>query len=68
MRTIEKIAKVDEEGIVTIDTGRQFQNKEVRVIILIEDDLEEDATWYKNALNREAFDFLNSDTENIYST
>jgi hypothetical protein len=41
-------------------------SKRVRVIVLLDDDVNE-SDWLKSASSNEVFDFLSDDTEDIYS-
>ncbi len=67
MIAFEKTVTVDEEGLLVVQTGSQLQNKKVRVLILVEDDLDSDNTWLRSISGNEVFDFLKDEFEDIYT-
>ena len=67
MIAFEKTVTVDEEGLVIVQAGSQLQNKKVRVLILVEDELDNDNTWMGSIGKNEVFDFLKSECEDIYT-
>ncbi len=67
MIAFEKTVTVDEEGLLVVQTGSQLQNKKVRVLILVEDDLDNENTWLSSINGNEVFDFLNDECEDIYT-
>ena len=67
MIAFEKTVTVDEEGLLIVQAGSQLQNKKVRVLILVEDELESDSTWVRSIGGNEVFDFLKAECEDIYT-
>lgn len=67
MIAFEKTVTVDEDGLLVVRTGSQLQNKKVRVLILVEDDLDNDNTWLSSINGNEVFDFLKDECEDIYT-
>ena len=65
MKAIEVKGRVDEQGKLALDHDLTFRNKDVRVIILSEED-EEEEQWLQSIGNNTAFDFL-KDEEEIYT-
>ncbi len=70
MRAIEIKSKTDLAGNLRIDYPVQKSNRNVRVIILLEEDepVEDDETlWMKSFSKNPAFGYLNDDSEDIYT-
>lgn len=65
MKAIEVKGKIDEQGKLALEHNLSLRNKEVRVIILSEED-EEEELWLQSIGNNPAFDFL-KDEEDIYT-
>ena len=65
MKAIEINGRVDEQGKLALDHDLSLRNKDVRVIILSEED-EEEELWLQSIGNNPAFDFL-KDEDDIYT-
>jgi len=65
MKAIEVTGRIDEQGKLALDHHLSLRNKDVRVIILSEED-EEEEQWLQNIGKNPAFDFL-KDEEDIYT-
>ena len=68
MRAIERKVTADENGLVAVNGGALISNKEVRVIVLLDEETDEisEEEWLKFASQSGAFDFLN-DEPDIYT-
>lgn len=69
MKALELQGKVDEKGILRIETPLKGTNTAVKVIILVpkaEDDIE-DSLWLQGIAGNSTFDFLADEAEDIYS-
>lgn len=68
MKAIEKIAKTNEFGILKVDIPLTNKETEVKIIILISDDEDnEEKLWIKSISTNPVFDFLKDDNEDIYT-
>jgi hypothetical protein len=70
MRAIEIRSKTDVAGNLRIDFPVHKSNKNVRVIILLDEEEqaeEDEALWMKAVSKNPAFEYLNDDSENIYT-
>lgn len=70
MRAIEISANTDRSGHLKIDYMLNKADKNVRILILLEDDAyeqEEEKLWMNTISNNPSFDFLNDPAEDIYS-
>jgi hypothetical protein len=70
MRAIEIISKTDKTGHLKLDYKLNKSEKNVRVLILLDDDnyeQEEEKLWMDSISKNPAFDFLNDPAEDIYS-
>ncbi|MDZ7607673.1 MAG: hypothetical protein U5K79_19265 [Cyclobacteriaceae bacterium] len=70
MRAIEISSRTDKKGHLKIDYNLHKSERDVRVLILLEDDLseqEEETLWMSSISANPAFDFLKDSSENIYS-
>lgn len=70
MRAIEINANTDQSGHLKIDYVLNRANRNVRVLILLEDDTyqqEEENLWMNAISNNPAFDYLNDPAEDVYS-
>lgn len=69
MKAIEVQSKTDEYGNLKIDFPLQFKDKNVRVLILFDENEGENTEydWLKSASASPAFDVLNEPEEDIYS-
>lgn len=70
MKAIELNSKTDKRGHLRIDCKLHQSEKNVRVIILMDDDqteADEEKIWMAAVSNNPAFDFLKDPSENIYS-
>jgi hypothetical protein len=63
MIAIERKVKTDATGKVELQVGSQFQNRELRVIILIGEGEAEDKEWNSYVSNNPALNFLNEEEE-----
>lgn len=67
MIAFEKTVIADKDGLLVVQAGSQLQNKRVRVLILVEDELNSNNTWMRSIGGNEVFDFLKDEGEDIYS-
>lgn len=69
MRAIETTGTIDQRGILKLNRSLRFRNRNVRIIILIDEksESEEESLWLKSISSNSAFDFLNDKEEDIYS-
>ncbi len=67
MKAIEINSKTDKFGYIKIDYKLDQFDKDVRILIFIDDDEDEEKTWLKSISNNPEFDFLNDPEEDIYS-
>lgn len=70
MRAIELISKTDKKGHLNISYQLNKSDKNVRIIILLEEDktdAEKESIWLKAIEGNQAFDFLNDPAEDIYT-
>lgn len=70
MRAIEINSKTDKFGHLKIDYKLNKSERNVRVLILLEDDsyeVEEEKLWLNSISRNPAFDFLSEPSEDIYS-
>lgn len=70
MRAIEIKSKTDVAGNLRIDYPVQKSNRNVRVIILLEEEEQaedDEGLWMKSVSKNPAFEYLNSDSEDIYT-
>lgn len=68
MKAIELISRTDKEGQLRLDYQLDKSDSNVRVLILLEDELTiEERSWLKGVSANPAFDFLNNEEEGIYS-
>ena len=71
MKAIEINSKTDKNGHLKIDYPLHTKERNVRVLILLDDDTPEEQNdeklWMQSIVNNPAFDFLNDPGENIYS-
>ena len=69
MRAIEINSKTDKKGHLKIDYQLDKSDSNVRVLILVDDDSDKDEEkiWMDSITSNPAFDFLNDQSEDIYS-
>ncbi len=70
MRAIEINSKTDKFGHLKIDYKLNKSERNVRVLILIEEEsyeVEEEKLWLNSISRNPAFDFLSEPSEDIYS-
>ena len=68
MQAIEISGKIDENGDLKTFDRLQFRNKEVKIILLFEEDeLESNANWLKAAAKNPSFQFLSEPEEDLYT-
>jgi hypothetical protein len=68
MKAIEIKAKTDKNGNLSISEKLNFSNKEVRVLILVEDEEIDEKSWLKALSKNPSFDFLAEAEQEIYTT
>ena len=68
MHAIEALARIDQNGNITLVKPIKLRNKQVRIIILFPDDDDiNDKVWLEYAVKNPAFEFLSEPEEDIYS-
>ncbi len=67
MRAIEKTVKTDNEGNLKLDIPLDAKEKNVRVIILFEEDDNEEKIWLNSISRNPTFEFLKDSSEDIYT-
>ncbi|WP_322571411.1 hypothetical protein [Rhodohalobacter sp.] len=70
MKAIELHSKTDKDGRVLIDHDTGFENKKIRVLILVdESDNSElnDKNWLEDVVKSPSFDFLKDEDQDIYT-
>jgi len=70
MKAIEINSKTDNHGNLKIEYPLNKKNRNVRVIILLDDDYvnpDDEKLWLQSISKNPAFDFLNDPGEDIYS-
>lgn len=70
MRAIEINSKTDKKGHLRFDYKLDKSEKEVRVLILLDEDqaeTDDEAIWMSSISSNPAFDFLNDPGEDIYT-
>ncbi len=69
MRAIEINSKTDKKGHLKIDYHLDKSDSNVRVLILVDDnsDQDEEAIWMDSISSNPAFDFLKENSEDLYS-
>lgn len=69
MRAIEINSKTDKTGHLKIDYKLDKSDTNVRVLILLDDDTEqeEEKLWLKSISKNPAFSYLNDPAEEVYS-
>jgi len=70
MKAIEINSKTDKTGHLKIDCKLDKSESNVRVLILMDDDIseiEEEKLWVNSISKNPAFDFLSDSDEDIYS-
>jgi hypothetical protein len=69
MKAIETTGMIDQKGILKLNKSLNFRNRNVRIIILVDEkkDEEENSLWLRSISSNPAFDFLKDIEEDIYS-
>ena len=69
MRAIEIISKTDNKGLLSIDYQLNKSDRNVRILILMDDssDIDDEELWMNSISKNPAFDFLKDKSEDIYS-
>ena len=69
MRAIEINSKTDKKGHLKIDYQLDKSESDVRVLILLDDnlDIDDEKLWVNSISTNPAFDFLKDKSEDIYS-
>ena len=69
MRAIEIVSKTDKTGLLKINYKLDKSESNVRVLILLDDDneQEDEKLWMRSISRNPAFNFLNDPAEEIYS-
>ena len=70
MRAIEIVSKTDKTGLLKINYKLDKSESNVRVLILLDDDneQEDEKLWMRSISRNPAFNFLNDPAEEIYSS
>ena len=70
MRAIEIVSKTDKTGLLKINYKLDKSESNVRVLILLDDDneQEDEKLWMRSISRNPAFNFLNDLVEEIYSS
>ena len=70
MRAIEIVSKTDKTGLLKINYKLDKSESNVRVLILLDDDneQEDEKLWMRTISRNPAFNFLNDPAEEIYSS
>jgi hypothetical protein len=67
MKAIETSTKTDKKGYLKLNIPLKLKEKDVKVIILMEDaDEDEETKWMQAMASNPAFDFLKDKKEDIY--
>lgn len=70
MKAIEIVTKTDKKGHLKKDYKLDNSNKDVHVLILLDEDIsekDEERLWLNSISKNPAFDFLNEPVEDVYS-
>lgn len=67
MKAIEIKSKTNSKGHLKLDLDLKEAGKNVKILILMEEDLNEEMEWLKMISEDPAFDFLKDTEEDIYS-
>ncbi|MCH7396980.1 hypothetical protein MM213_17830 [Belliella sp. R4-6] len=67
MKAIEIKSKTNKKGHLKLDLGLKEADKNVKVLILMEEELNDENDWLKVVSNNPAFDFLKEEEEDIYT-
>jgi hypothetical protein len=67
MKAIEIKAKTDKNGNLLISEKLNISNREVRVLILVEEEEIDEKSWNAAISSNPTFDFLNEPEEDIYT-
>lgn len=67
MKAIEIKSKTNSKGHLKLDLDLKEAGKNVKILILMEEDLNEEMEWLKMISGDPAFDFLKDTEEDIYS-
>ncbi|NOY51909.1 MAG: hypothetical protein GXO88_15260 [Chlorobi bacterium] len=70
MKAIEITSKTDKTGHLKIDYNLNKSNKNVRILILLDEDAyeqDEEKLWMASISKNPSFDFLNDPAEDVYS-
>lgn len=68
MEAIEKIIQTDKDGNAILQLGKKFSSNDSKVIVIFKDETITDQEWLSAAIKGKAYDFLNDDSENIYTS
>ncbi len=67
MKAIEINSKTNKKGHLKLDLDLKEADKNVKVLILLEEKINDENEWLKIVSNNPAFDFLKDEQEDIYS-
>jgi hypothetical protein len=70
MKAIELHSKTDKNGRVHIDHETGYENKNIRILILVDDSEDtflSEAEWFSSSVKSPSFDFLKDDDQDIYT-
>lgn len=68
MKAIEIKAKTDKNGNLLISEKLNISNREVRVLILVDEEEIDEKSWLGAVATNPAFNFLNEPEEDIYTS
>lgn len=67
MKAIEIKSKTNKKGHLKLDLNLKEANKNVKVLILLEEEINDENEWLKIISSNPALDFLKDEEEDIYS-
>lgn len=67
MKAIKIKSKTNKKGHLKLDLGFKEADKNVKVLVLLEEEINDENDWLKVVSNNPAFDFLKEEEEDIYS-
>jgi Trm5-related predicted tRNA methylase len=67
MKAIEINSKTNKKGHLKLDLDLKEADKNVKVLILLEEEINDENEWLKIISNNPGFDFLKDEEEDIYS-
>lgn len=67
MKAIKIKSKTNKKGHLKLDLGFKEADKNVKVLVLLEEEINDENDWLKVVSNNPTFDFLKEEEEDIYS-